>query len=136
MSGNYKVERRGKAELGTSRCRPFAVCVGAFQSCVLSLDPHQRVHADTSTQKIGTADLGPGRGQRQPKRKHVSAWRMSWAMEPADASLVEESGTRRRGEGPVVRGEGVGLLEGEILSGILSAQQYPLSPTLPIKLRA
>lgn len=31
---------------------------------------------------------------------------------------------------------GRGALEGEILRGTLSAQQYPLSPTLPIKLRA
>lgn len=61
---------------------------------------------------------------------------MSWALEPADASLVEECGTWQRGEGPAVRGEAVGLLEGGILREILSAQQYPLSPTLPIKLRA
>lgn len=66
----------------------------------------------------------------------MSAWRMSWALEPADVSLEEESGTRRRGEGPAVRGEGVGLLEGGVLRGILSSQQYPLSPTLPIKLGA
>lgn len=32
--------------------------------------------------------------------------------------------------------EGVGLLEGGVLRGILNSQQYPLSPTLPIKLRA
>lgn len=61
---------------------------------------------------------------------------MSWALEPADTSLVEECGTQQRGEGPAMRGEGVGLLEEGILCEILSAQQYPLSPTLPVKLRA
>lgn len=61
---------------------------------------------------------------------------MSWALEPADASLVEECGTQQREEGPAVLGEGVGLLDGGILREIPSAQQYPLSPTLPIKLRA
>lgn len=81
----------------------------------------------------GEADLGSGRGQRRPKRKHVSAWRMSWALEPTEASLVKSV---RRGEGPAVRGEDVGLLEGGILRGILRAQQYPLSSALPIKLRA
>lgn len=57
----------------------------------------------------------------------------SWALEPADSSLVEECRTPRRGEGPGGRGEGVGLLVGGALRGILGAQQYPLSPTLSIK---
>lgn len=56
---------------------------------------------------------------------------MTEALEPAEARLVEECGTPRRGEGPAGHCEGVGLLGG----GILGAQQYPLNPTLSVKLR-
>lgn len=105
VSGNYKVERHGKTEPGTSRC-PFTVC-RSIQSCEF-LEPDQMVHTTASTQKTGTGvvDLGPGRGQRRPNRRHGTL--ESWALEPADSSLVEECGTpaERRGSCWAWRGRG------------------------------
>lgn len=85
------------------------------------------VHTNASTQKTetGAVDLGPGRGQRRPNRRHVNAGELG-----SGTRRFESRGRvwTRRGEGPGGRGEGVGLLVGGVLRGILGAQQYPLSP--------
>lgn len=92
---------------------------------MLSLEPRQTVHAKTSTQKRDRRSRPWSRAWTEAAQEET---RERMEDEPADASLVEECKTRRRGEGPAVRGEDVGLLEGGILGGNPARTAEPTKP--------